>query len=63
MTDHERDDELVAERSHLLPEEEAVGSDNAKLQAEAILEESLERTDDPEGTQHASSQTLDGKDA
>ena len=29
----------------------------------AILEESLERTDDPAGTQRESSQTLDGKDA
>ena len=59
MTDHERDDERVAERSHLLPEEEAVGSDNPRLQAEAILQESEERTNDPEGTQRESSQTLD----
>jgi hypothetical protein len=59
MTDDERDDELVAERSHLLPEEEAVGSDDPMSQAEAILEESLERTNDPEGTQRDSSQTLD----
>jgi hypothetical protein len=59
MTDDERDDELVAERSHLLPEEEAAGSDDPMSQAEAILQESLERTDDPEGTQRDSSQTLD----
>jgi hypothetical protein len=59
MTDEERDDELVAERSHLLPEEEAAGSDDPISQAEAILEESLERTDNPEGTQEDSSQTLD----
>lgn len=59
MTDEERDDELVAERSHLLPEEEAAGSDDPISQAEAILEESLERTNNPEGTQEDSSQTLD----
>ena len=58
MTDSERDDELVAERSHLLPEEEVVGSDDATRQAEAILQESLERTDDPEGTRAESQQTL-----
>jgi hypothetical protein len=57
MTDIERDDELIAERSHLLPEEEAAGSDNPQRQAEAILEESDERTNDPEGTEAASSQT------
>ena len=62
MTDSERDDELVAERSHLLPEEEVVGSDNAARQAEVILQESLERTDDPEGTRAESQQTL-GEDA
>lgn len=59
MTDEERDDELVAERSHLLPEEEAAGSDDPISQAEAILEESLERTNNPEGTQEDSSQTLE----
>jgi hypothetical protein len=61
MTDHERDDERIAERSHLLPEEEAAGSADPMLQAEAILEESEERTNDPEGTQRTSSQTLEGQ--
>ncbi len=57
MTEHERDEELIAERSHLLPEEEAAGSDNPMRQAEAILAESEERTNDPEGTQEVSTQT------
>ncbi|MET0693111.1 MAG: hypothetical protein ABWX96_22265 [Propionibacteriaceae bacterium] len=59
MTDEEREDELIAERGHLLPEEEAAGSDDPIGQAEAILEESEERTNDPEGTQETSSQTLE----
>jgi hypothetical protein len=57
MTDIERDDELIAERSHLLPEEEAAGSDNPQRQAEAILEESDERVEQPEETRRDSSQT------
>ena len=56
-SEHDRDAERVAERSHLLPEEEKVGSDDAVAQAEAILAESEERTEDPEGTQAASPQT------
>jgi hypothetical protein len=59
MSDAERDDERIAERSHLLPEEEAAGSDNPRRQAEAILQESDERTRDPERTQQESSQTLE----
>ncbi len=57
MTDDEREDELIAERSHLLPEEEAAGSADPAAQAEAILLESEERTIDPEGTQRESPQT------
>jgi len=53
------DEGRVAERAHLLPEEIAVGSEDPEGQAEAILAESDERTIDPEGTQRASSQTLD----
>lgn len=49
----------VETRSELLPEEQAVGSDAPEEQARAILEESLERTEDPEGTRRSSSQTLD----
>lgn len=47
MTDHDRttDDERVASRSELLPEEEAVGSDDPAAQARTILEDSDERTE------------------
>ena len=38
----------VETRSDLLPEEEHVGSDDAQLQAELILEDSDERTEHPE---------------
>jgi hypothetical protein len=51
------DDARVDRRADLLPEELAAGSDDPHDQAEAILEESDERTDDPEGTRHESSQT------
>ena len=64
MTSHdqERDKERVEQRaSELLPEELAAGSDVPHDQAEAILAESDERTDDPERTQRESSQTLDDK--
>lgn len=57
-----RDQERVEQRaSELLPEEASAGSDAPLEQAEAILAESDERTDDPEGTQRESSQTLDDK--
>jgi len=49
----------VETRADLLPEEKAAGSDDAEAQAEAILEESEERTQDPEGTRHESVQTPD----
>lgn len=53
--DHES--ERVAERAHLLPEEISAGSADPTAQAEQILAESDERTEDPEGTQHESVQT------
>jgi len=59
-SDEDREAELVAERSHLLPEEEAAGSADPTAQAEAILEESEERTEDPLGTQAASPQSPGG---
>lgn len=40
------DDERVASRSELLPEEKKAGSDDPEAQAEAILEDSEERTFD-----------------
>ena len=54
QTPDERD---IETRAELLPEEQAAGSDSPRVQAEAILEESLERTEDPEGTRHSSTQT------
>jgi hypothetical protein len=51
------DDARVDRRADLLPEEVTAGSDDPHDQAEAILEESDERTDDPEGTRHESTQT------
>lgn len=54
QTPDERD---VETRARLLPEEQAAGSDAPEEQARVILEESLERTEDPEGTRHESTQT------
>lgn len=53
----EPDEHHVATRAELLPEEQSAGSDSPQGQAEVILEESLERTEDPEGTRHSSKQT------
>lgn len=39
------DDDRIASRAELLPEEQAVGSDDPEAQAAAILEESDERTE------------------
>ena len=52
-------DERVGQRAELLPEERAAGSDDPQAQAEAILEESDERTDHPEQTQRDSVQSPD----
>ena len=51
------DEARIDHRSDLLPEEKAAGSEDPEAQARAILEESDERTDDPEGTQRDSQQT------
>jgi hypothetical protein len=52
------DQERIDRRAELLPEEEAAGgSDDPEAQAAAILEESDQRTDDPEGTRAESTQT------
>lgn len=59
--DEERDEERIESRAELLPEEQTAGSDDPHEQAEAILEESDERTDDPEGTRAESTQTPDGR--
>jgi hypothetical protein len=57
-------DESRVERraADLLPEERAVGSDNPQEQAEAILAESEERTEHPDGTRRESTQTPDVED-
>ena len=55
--DEAADDDRVAERAHLLPEEIAAGSEDPIGQAEQILAESDDRTDDPERTQQEYSQT------
>lgn len=47
----------VERRAELLPEEVAAGSDTAEEQAEAILEDSDERTEHPEETRQESTQT------
>lgn len=57
------DEDRVAERAHLLPEEIAAGSADPIGQAEQILAESDDRTDDPERTQRESNQTMDDKRA
>jgi len=57
VSEHPEDEERIHRRAELLPEEVAAGSDDPQAQAEAILEESDERTDDPEGTRAESTQT------
>ncbi len=58
-TDADADSERVAERAHLLPEEIAAGSADPTAQAEQILAESDDRTDNPERTQRESSQAYE----
>lgn len=56
-----RQDETPGQgREELLPEEAALGSDDPRAQAEAILEESEDRTLHPEQARRKSSQTPDG---
>ncbi len=57
--DDDQDQERVAERTHLLPEEIAAGSDDPAAQAEQILRESDDRTDNPERTQQESPQAYE----
>ena len=53
------DESAIAQRAELLPEEQVAGSDDPEAQAEAILEESDERTERPEKTRRESTQTPD----
>ena len=57
--EHLAAEDHVDTRAELLPEEEAAGSDAPVDQARAILDESDERTQDPEGTRDESTQTPD----
>jgi len=53
--DAEAEERHLESRAELLPEERAAGSDDPQAQAEAILAESLERTEHPDAD--ASSQS------
>jgi hypothetical protein len=57
--EHAAAEDHVDTRAELLPEEEAAGSEAPVDQARAILEESDERTQDPEGTRRDYTQTPD----
>lgn len=57
--DDERDRERIDSRAELLPEELAAGSDDPEAEAEAILDESDERTEDHEASRLESTQTPD----
>ncbi|HEU5267185.1 MAG TPA: hypothetical protein VFU35_10820 [Jatrophihabitans sp.] len=53
------EEDRVAERAELLPEEQAAGSDDPQQQAEIILADSDRRTAEPEQTKRESVQTPD----
>ena len=53
------DRERIEHRADLLPEEQEAGSDDPEAQAAAILRDSDERVEDPEGTRRESTQTPD----
>jgi hypothetical protein len=53
------DADRIDSRANLTPEEAAAGSDDARRQAEIILEDSDERTEHPEQTKRDSTQTPD----
>jgi hypothetical protein len=57
---HDQPADRVEKRAELWPEEANAGSEDPEAQAEAILEESDQRTDFPEETRHESQQTLGG---
>lgn len=59
MSNEDRQDQQdrIESRAELLPEEETAGSDDPLGQAEAILEESDDRTENPSRTRAESEQT------
>lgn len=56
--DRDRDEERAHQRADSVPEESAAGADDAEQQAAAVLADSDERVEDPEGTRADSTQTL-----
>jgi hypothetical protein len=48
LDEAEPPEDVVAERAELLPEERAAGSDDPRAQAEAVLAESIDRTEHPD---------------
>lgn len=62
MTESSADEERIARRAELLPEEQAAGSDDPHRQAEEILHDSEERTLHPEETGRESTQTAPPED-
>ena len=62
MTDPARPVHDDPDHRALLPEEDHAGSDDARRQTEIILEDSEERTADPEGARRESAQTPDPAD-
>lgn len=56
MSDQPTDDDVAA-RSNLLPEEAVAGSADPQAQAQAILQESEDRTLHPQQTRRESTQT------
>ncbi len=51
------DEDRIEQRAHLLPEEQAAGSDDPEAQAAAILADSDDRTERREETMRESHQT------
>ena len=56
--DPDRDEERAHQRADSVPEESAAGADDPDQQAVAVLADSDERVEDPEGTRADSTQTL-----
>lgn len=57
MSETSGDDRVTQRADELWPEEQRAGSDDPEAQAAQILEESDERTEDPEETGQESTQT------
>lgn len=56
-TESSADRERVHQRAGAIPEETAAGADDPQAQARAVLADSDDRVEDPEGTRADSSQT------